>query len=456
MIMKTLQTLVAALAILAGVSAAAQNPVSSRDRTIVIEHVNVITMENEQVLTDQTVVVENGIVTSIGRNVQKKAGALTVDGRGKWLIPGLAEMHAHIPPIDDLAPMKEVLLLFAANGITTIRGMLGHPRHLELRSMLERDEILGPRFFTTGPSFNGMSVTSPGAGAAMVIRQKQQGYDFLKLHPGLTRAKFDSIATTAKEVGIPFVGHVSFGVGVWHAIASGYSSIDHLDGFIEGLVPGIERRTEQEAGLFGLFIAHEADTSRIPELTKALKEKGIWVVPTQALAERWLSPDFNGEAFRNDPNARYIKPAVVEQWITTKNNLVNNAQYNAERARAFVGLRRKLIKACHDAGVGLLLGCDAPQVFNVPGFATHQELAYLVKSGLTPYEALRTGTVNVATYLRIPDSGIIRKGAVADLVLVGANPLDNIEATQDIKGVMLHGTWLSREYLDRELKKLAP
>jgi Imidazolonepropionase and related amidohydrolases len=290
----------------------------------------------------------------------------------------------------------------------------------------------------------------------MVIRQKQQGYDFLKLHPGLTRAKFDSIATTAKEVGIPFVGHVSFGVGVWHAIASGYSSIDHLDGFIEGLVPGIERRTEQEAGLFGLFIAHEADTSRIPELTKALKEKGIWVVPTQALAERWLSPDFNGEAFRNDPNARYIKPAVVEQWITTKNNLVNNAQYNAERARAFVGLRRKLIKACHDTGVGLLLGCDAPQVFNVPGFATHQELAYLVKSGLTPYEALRTGTVNVATYLRIPDSGIIRKGAVADLVLVGANPLDNIEATQDIKGVMLHGTWLSREYLDRELKKLAP
>jgi Cytosine deaminase and related metal-dependent hydrolases len=160
MIMKTLQTLVAALAILAGVSAAAQDPVSSRDRAIVIEHVNVITMENEQVLTDQTVVVENGIVTSIGRNVQKKAGALTVDGRGKWLIPGLAEMHAHIPPIDDLAPMKEVLLLFAANGITTIRGMLGHPRHLELRSMLERDEILGPRFFTTGPSFNGMSVTS--------------------------------------------------------------------------------------------------------------------------------------------------------------------------------------------------------------------------------------------------------------------------------------------------------
>jgi imidazolonepropionase-like amidohydrolase len=350
--------------------------------------------------------------------------------------------------------MKDVLMLFAANGITTIRGMLGHPRHLELRTMLQKGEIIGPRFFTTGPSFNGMSVTSPAAGAEMVKRQKNQGYDFLKLHPGLSRQKFDSIATTAKQIGIPFAGHVSFGVGVWHAIESGYSSIDHLDGFIEGLVPGIERKTEQDAGLFGMFVSQDADTSRIPELMMALKRNNVWVVPTQALAERWFSPDFDADDFKNDPQSRYMKPEVVDQWIISKKNLVSNPQYDPERIRRFIELRRKLIKACQDNGVGLLLGCDAPQVFNVPGISTHQELVYLVKSGLTPFQAIRTGTVNVATYLDLPEAGVIRPGAVADVVLVGGNPLANIEATQDIEGVMLNGTWLSKEYLAGELAKL--
>src|SRR5690606_3705506 len=237
---------------------------------------------------------------------------------------------------------------------------------------------------------------------------------------------------TAKRVGIPFVGHVSFGVGIWRAIESGYSSIDHLDGFIEGLVPGIERRMEQEAGLFGMFVAHEADTTQIPKLMKALKAKNIWVVPTQALAERWFSPDFKAEDFRNDPHARYMNSEVVDQWINSKKNLVSNPQYNRERIRSFISLRRKLIKDCQDYEVGLLLGCDAPQVFNVPGFSTHQELVYLVRAGLTPFEALRTGTVNVATYLNIPNAGVIRAGAVADLILVGGNPLENIEETQNV------------------------
>jgi hypothetical protein len=247
---------------------------------------------------------------------------------------------------------------------------------------------------------------------------------------------------------------VSFGVGVWHAIESGYSSIDHLDGFIEGLVPGIERKTEQDAGLFGMFVSQDADTSRIPELMMALKRNNVWVVPTQALAERWFSPDFDADDFKNDPQSRYMKPEVVDQWIISKKNLVSNPQYDPERIRRFIELRRKLIKACQDNGVGLLLGCDAPQVFNVPGISTHQELVYLVKSGLTPFQAIRTGTVNVATYLDLPEVGVIRPGAVADVVLVGGNPLANIEATQDIEGVMLNGTWLSKEYLAGELAKL--
>jgi imidazolonepropionase-like amidohydrolase len=400
------------------------------------------------------VIIKDGKVTAMGKRLKYGKDALVIDGKGKYLIPGLAEMHAHVPPIDDLEPMKEVLFLFAANGITTIRGMLGHPKHLELRTMIQQGQINGPRFYTTGPSFNGISVKTAEAGAEMVRKQKEMGYDFLKLHPGLNLETFPAIASTANEVGIPFAGHVSWAVGVWRAIEAGYSSIDHLDGFVEALVPGIETVTEQEAGLFGMFIGDRADASRIPTLMKALKEKNIWVVPTQSLAERWFAPSYDAESFRNDPHSKYMNPKVVDQWITSKKSLQANPNYDAAKIEKLIKLRRQLILECQQNGVGLLLGCDAPQVFNVPGFSTHNELAYLVGSGLTPYQALRTGTVNVASYLKLADSGLIKPGAVADLVLINGNPLQDIRQTQNIQGVVVNGRWLSKSEIDAGLKKL--
>lgn len=428
--------------------------VDSKTRNVVIRNVNVVPMDREEILRDQTVVIENGKITALGKRVKYSSDAFIVDGTGKYLMPGLAEMHAHVPPIEDVEPMKDVLALFVVNGITTIRGMLGHPKHLELREQVKRGEVLGPHFYTTGPSFNGMSITSPEAGAETVIRQKNQGYDYLKLHPGLSRAKFDSIAAAAKRVGIPFAGHVSFSVGVWRAIEAGYSTIDHLDGFIEGMVPGIENMSEQETGIFGMLVADKADTTQIEKLTAALRKNNIWVVPTQSLAERWFSPDFKSSEFRSDPDARYMEKKTIDQWVKSKENLINDPAYKDEEVRNFIALRRRLIKACHDDGVGLLLGCDAPQVFNVPGFSTHHELRYLVLSGLTPYQALRTGTVNVAKYLNKPQSGIVRPGADADLILVNGNPLESIDNTGKIEGVVLKGIWMPPAHRDALLKKL--
>jgi imidazolonepropionase-like amidohydrolase len=442
------------LALILPVQSIAQQWVDSRQRELVIQSVTVIPMDEERVIPDQTVIIKDGKVTAMGKRLKYGKDALVIDGKGKYLIPGLAEMHAHVPPIDDLEPMKEVLFLFAANGITTIRGMLGHPKHLELRTMIQQGQINGPRFYTTGPSFNGISVKTAEAGAEMVRKQKEMGYDFLKLHPGLNLETFPAIASTANEVGIPFAGHVSWAVGVWRAIEAGYSSIDHLDGFVEALVPGIETVTEQEAGLFGMFIGDRADASRIPTLMKALKEKNIWVVPTQSLAERWFAPSYDAESFRNDPHSKYMNPKVVDQWITSKKSLQANPNYDAAKIEKLIKLRRQLILECQQNGVGLLLGCDAPQVFNVPGFSTHNELAYLVGSGLTPYQALRTGTVNVASYLKLADSGLIKPGAVADLVLINGNPLQDIRQTQNIQGVVVNGRWLSKSEIDAGLKKL--
>lgn len=442
------------LAITVSITLWAQNVIDSRQRELVIQSVTIIPMDEERSIPNQTIVIKDGKISAMGANVRYSKEALVIDGKGKYLMPGLAEMHAHVPPVDDLNPMKEVLFLFAANGITTIRGMLGHAKHLELRSMINTGEVLGPHFYTTGPSFNGLSVKSAESGAAMVRRQKAAGYDYLKLHPGLTKETFAAISTTANEVGIPFVGHVSFGVGVWRAIEAGYSSIDHLDGFIEALVPGMDTVIEQNAGLFGMYIGHRADTTKIPALMSALKEKNIWVVPTQSLSERWFSPSYDAESFRNDPQSKYINPKTVDQWIQSKKSLQANPMYVEADIVRFNLIRRQLILECYKNEVGLLLGCDAPQVFNVPGFSTHNELAYLVDCGLTPYQALRTGTVNVARYLNQSDAGVVRKDAIADLILLDENPLTDIRYTQSIHGVVLNGRWLSKEEIDSGLKRL--
>lgn len=431
-----------------------QQLIDSRQQEIVFTSVNVVPMDTESILTNQTVVVKDGKVQAIGKKVKYGKGALVIDAKGKYIIPGLAEMHAHVPPNDNLESHKEVLFLFAANGITTIRGMLGHASHLTLRSKINSGEVLGPRFYTTGPSFNGLSVKTAERGAEMVREQKAAGYDFLKLHPGLTKETFAAISSTANEVKIPFAGHVSFGVGVWRAIDAGYSSIDHLDGFVEALVPNIESMTEQQAGLFGMFAAEKADESGIPKLMEQLKARNIWVVPTQSLADRWFDADYTGDDFLEDPDSKYMSKQTVNQWIDSKKNLMANPQYDAAKIENFIKLRRKLILECQKNGVGLLLGCDAPQIFNVPGFSTHNELKYLVDAGLTPYQALRTGTVNIGKYLNLPDVGVVKQGAVADLVLIDGNPLTDVTNTKKISGVMLRGQWLSKTEIDAGLKKL--
>lgn len=449
-----MKAILVTVSILFALRVPAQRLLSNADREIVFESVNVNPMDNVHVLLNHTVVVKNGKIIAIGEKgkVKYAKDAQVIDGKGKFLVPGWAEMHAHVPSTDDRS-MEEVMFLYLSHGITTIRGMLGNPKHLEMREKIRNGKVLGPHFYTTGPSFSGHSVRTPERGAEMVREQKLAGYDYLKLHPGLSKDIFSSISATAKEVGIPFAGHVSFSVGVWRAIDAGYSSIDHLDGFVEAITPGIDTLAERETGLFGAWIADRADLTKIPALVQALRKKNIWVVPTQALGERWLAPE-SASHFTSDPNLKYMDPEVVKSWVNTKNSYNNNPNFTKARAEALVAVRRKLVYECWKNGVGLLLGCDAPQVFNVPGSATQLELGYLVDAGLSPYEALRTGTVNVARYLKKPNSGVIKTGNVSDLVLLGGNPFTDISKTKNIEGVMIGTQWLSADYIRAGLKKL--
>lgn len=426
----------------------------AQDRVVTFTNVNVVPMDRERVLAGQTVVVRDGRIAEIGpaARVRVPDDALRIDGRGRYLVPGVAEMHAHIPG-GSASPawVERVLFLYLANGVTTIRGMLGGPSHLTLRDRAARGEILSPTIYTSGPSFNGNSATSPEVARRMVEEQRAAGYDFLKIHPGVPRVAFDTIAATAQRVGIRFSGHVPLEVGLERALEARYASIDHLDGYLEWLA-GMPRGPSQ---WFGLNLAERVDESRIAQAARITREAGVWVVPTEALMESFVGSEPPEEMARW-PGMEYLPAAMVRQWIQQLTNFRSQGAWTPERAERFLAIRKRLIRELHTAGVGILLGSDAPQVMNVPGFSIHRELRSYVAAGLTPYQALETGTRNVARFFGAErEFGTVEAGKRADLVLLAADPLADIGNFRRQAGVMVRGRWLPGDEIQRQLQGYA-
>jgi imidazolonepropionase-like amidohydrolase len=410
-------------------------------------NVNVLPMDKEALLSNQTVVVTEGKIASIGPSstAQVPAGAVKIDGQGKYLMPGLGELHAHIPGGNAPdADVERTLFLYVANGVTTIRGMLGHPRHLVYRERVAKGEVVGPRIYTSGPSFNGNTAKTPDVAAAMVIEQQKAGYDLLKIHPGVPRDAFDAMAAKADALKLPFAGHVPEAVGLTRALEAKYRSIDHLDGYVEALVPNASA-----SQTFGVNLVAQADESRLPALVKATRAAGTWQVPTEILLVNWLN-DVEPQTMATWPEMKYVAPQTLTNWIAQKQGFV--AKYPQADRQKLLALRRKIIKALHDGGVPFALGSDAPQTWNVPGFSAHRELGALVAAGLTPYEALKSGTANVGVYFGTQASvGTVAAGKRADLILLEANPLTSIANSSRIAGVMVNGRWLSKADIDSRL-----
>jgi imidazolonepropionase-like amidohydrolase len=434
----------------------AAGPLPAQDVTV-FRDVSVIPMDTpaERVLTGQNVVVRDGRIAAMGAAAQVPvpAGARVVEGNGHFLLPGLAEMHAHVPPGADRDFIGEVLFLYVANGVTTARGMLGEPAHLQLREQLRNNSVLGPRLYTSGPSLNARLALQPEAAARLVREQAAAGYDFVKVHPGPARGTYDAAVRAAAESGIRLAGHVPAAVGVERAIEARQATIDHLDGYVEALGPEARR---MEGGFFGLDLAADADRSRLPGLVSATVAAGVWVVPTLTLIEHWPAATPTLEQLLARPEMAYVSGRTREQWAGAKRQITGGPGYDPQRATALVNLRRELVKALHDGGARLLLGSDAPQVFNVPGFSLHREIASMHGAGLSAYEVLRTGTALPAEFFgATQEFGTVRTGLAADLLLVEGNPLEDLSRLARPAGVMVRGRWLDRATLDARLAAIA-
>lgn len=443
------------LSALIALAAMACAPASAAD-VYAITNVNVLPMDRERIIPDSIVIVRNGRIEQVGQSnrVTIPRDAVRIEGRGRYLMPGLAEMHAHVPPNPgDVQWTQDVLYLYVANGVTLARSMLGAPHHLDLRARAERREIVSPRIHAAGPAFSGNSVATPEDARRMVREQKAAGYDMLKIQTGLDRARYDAIVETARQQGINFAGHVPEAVGLARALDAGQATVDHLDGYVPMLVSG---RTTAGGGLFGFDLTDTVDPARIPEIARRTREAGVWNVPTESLPRHLLLPSPTTDEMMVREELRYVPAQMRAQWRAMRTNFQSGPSYSPERARRYLDVRARLIKALHDAGAGLLLGSDAPQWFNVPGFSLLRELRYMVDSGLTPYQALAMGTTNVARFLGKPDEfGTIAPGRRADLILLEANPLADIDNVRRRAGVMLNGRWLPEAELQKGLAAIA-
>jgi cytosine/adenosine deaminase-related metal-dependent hydrolase len=433
--------------------------------------VAVIPMDRERMLAHQTVVVRGDRIVALGPTTATRvpAEAVRVDGRGKFLIPGLADMHAHIPGWnrmvvwDDGAAMftgasleeaERMLFLNVANGVTTLRLMHGWPGSLALRHRAAQGELLSPRLYVARRAIElGGEGWADSAGriVADVEAAKAAGYDLIKVH-GAIRAEgaaHDSLVAVARRVGIPIAGHPpgsAIGDQGLEVAMQHYASIEHLERFNQYLTGG---GANEPPYSFPQTYDLGASAGKLQALAVAMQRAGVWNCPTLVALDLVFDRG-RGPEIAQWPELRYLRETNRQR------TLERLASQRADSVPIItVAARRQIIQALRDAGAGLLLGTDAAFEPLLPGFAVHRELEALVRAGLTPYEALATGTRNVAAYFGTLDStGTVAVGQRADLVLLAANPLEDIRHTMQVAGVLLGGRWLPRAELDARLAAL--
>ena len=417
--------------------------------SVVVTDVNVVPMDTARVLAHQTVVVTDGVVARIGPagSVKAPKGAVRVDGRGKYLLPGLVDFHVHLQSPDEL-------LTYLAHGVTSVVNLNGAPRFLEWRAASARADFAGARLFTSGPTLDGFPPTTAKfvalatleAGRDAVAAQKKAGYDLVKVYARLPPDVLEAMTAEGRARHIAVVGHISRLVGSVRAMESGEAMIAHAEEF-----------------LMDLFDAttHTLDESRIPGLVAVAKETGVAVTPNLSAIQFMLDQVDGLPALLARPEMRDVTPAAYDELKASNNRYTNRPNLVEFRGRVTrqLAVEKTLVKALSDAGVPLLLGTDASTV-GLPGYSDGEEIRLLREAGLTPFETLRAATRTAGellgrwTSLPAP-MGVVAEGAAADLLLVSKNPLEDPSIAVRPDGVVRAGRWFTRAELTRRQADLS-
>jgi amidohydrolase family protein len=444
--------------------------------SLALTHITVIDMSGAQPKPDMTVLVVGSRIARIGKTsvVQIPRGTQVVDSTGKFLIPGLWDMHVHF------TDAKRVFPLFVANGVTGVRNMGGDlDKLLAWRSEVESGKLVGPRIITCGPIIDGpdpaahgpvVVVATPAEARKTAQSLKRRGVDCLKVYDRLPRDVYFAIIDAARQLGLPVVGHVPLSITSAEASVAGQRSFEHLGTILESAssvedeLHRLERSGEpvtnpadfpRRIAMRGTRMLDTYDEGKANEIFKLLAKNQTWQVPT--LETKWAQTFIDDLSRSNDPRLKYVPLPEQEWWRPEKNFF---ARY---RTPEYIEFRKRLFKkelglvgAMHRARVPLLAGTDLSGAYVFAGSSLHHELEMYVQAGLTPMEALQTATRNAAAFLdELSSQGTIEHGKIANLVLLDANPLSDIRNLAHINAVILNGRFLSRQVLDQMLADAA-
>jgi imidazolonepropionase-like amidohydrolase len=438
----------------------------SHAENLAITHVTVIDATGSASQNDMTVLISANRIAHIAPSSRTAIpeGSKVVDGTGKFLIPGLWDMHVHwfaIPSVDT----KNYLPLFTANGITGVRQMSGEPTLFAWRKEIEDGTLRGPRMnigvIVDGPNPSGrFEATTPriivhneSEAREAVRKLKREGYDFIKVYTHLSRESYYAIVDECKKLDIPFGGHVPDAVTPWEASDAGQHSIEHLENIPQycSSLPGTTRqeRAQQKS------TPSAYDPQKCGALFKQFRKNQTWQVPTLVTEHMQISVA-DPKAMDNS-KIQYMPTTIVSlMWIPAAKDEANDTPADIARMRAMFDNRLKIVGAMQIVGVGILAGTDVPVPFSVPGFSLHEELAYLVEAGLTPLQAIQTATLNPARFMgRERDMGTVEVGKIADLVLLDENPLKDIHNTRKIDAVIQNGKLIAKSELEKILADIA-
>lgn len=415
-----------------------------------ITNVNVVDVNTGKILVNKTVAIDNNRISAIyDSEVSGSDSAIVVDGRGKYLIPGLWDMHAHYKWSHvDLDP------LLIANGITGLREMWGDmPAFVEIPKRSQHDRLLSPDVYLSADLLDGnppcfpmgcLVVSTPDEAVAAVNSQIDKKVDFIKVYSALTEDAFMAIAKEANKRNTPFAGHIPNGVSIYTAIEAGMSSSEHLYGFLNAC-SSVDTSNEALVNTFS--------ETRFDSICSALAKSSMWLCPT--LTVNRASGYLNDSIFINDSRIAYLPGYVLAIWNQkmspyTKNQIDDFAK--SSRARYLFEL--SLIGKMNERGVKILAGTDFPNPYVFPGFSLHDELALMVKGGMPTLDALRSATISPAIFMnKTADFGSIEVGKQASLLLLNKNPLENIENTKTVETVIVRGKVYTRKALDLMLEQ---
>lgn len=411
------------------------------DGVLAFVDVSVLPMDTRRVLGQQTVLVRGGRIAWVGNTAEAAVpeGAQRIEGNGRFLAPGLVDMHVHLMSADELP-------LYVINGVTTVRNMWGNPDHLRWRAEVEAGERIAPHIVTCGPILDGAPAQLRGSvevanlddAFAAIEAQHDAGYDFVKIYNRLTPEVYEGIVGIATELGLPVAGHVPRAVGLDLALEAGQASIEHLWGYPAAL-------DAPPSGTLPNW-AFDPDTERLEELCARTAAAGVWNTPTLVMWEGQELSASETRAFLEREEVALVPEELRRRGFGRAFAEADDLP-DEERARRRRN-RRSVVHALHQAGAGLLLGTDTGNPFVLPGFAVHDELELLIEAGLDSFEAIATGTANVGLFLG-QEVGTIEVGSRADLILVDENPLQDPTTLRRPRGVAINGRWLDAGSLDR-------